>query len=270
MISFDIFADGKKKCVTMSFDDGHVYDRKLVEIFNRYGIKGSFHLNSGLFGAVSTLTGRARIEKDEVKELYKGHEVSCHGTVHDTMTQLSVQNMTMDTLNDRRALEGLCGYVVRGMSYPNGAYDERVIEALRSCGIEYCRTVKSHGECFLPDDFLEWHPTCHYTKALNIAKSFVQNPRKGRLLYIWGHGFEVEENKEYGWEYVEELCKTLASNAEDIWFATNIEIVDFVNAQRNLKISVDNKVIYNPSAIDVWVRSNGNPVCIKAGETVAL
>lgn len=267
MISFDIFQNGKKKCVTMSFDDGHGYDVRLVELFNKYGIKGTFHLNSNLFGMKSSLNGRTRLEKNLVKDLYKGHEVACHGTVHDTMTQLPVQNMTIDTLEDRKNLEEICGYVVRGMSYPNGAYDKRVIEALRASGIEYCRTVLSTGEMFLPDDFLEWHPTCHYSKALDIAKRFVNNPRKGRLLYIWGHGFEIEEGS-YGWDYVEDLCKTLATNEEDIWFATNIEIVDFVNAQRNLKISVDNKIIYNPSAIDVWVRVDGEPLQIKAGETV--
>ena len=57
MISFDIFQNGKKKAVTMSFDDGHVYDIRLVELFNKYGIKGTFHLNSKLFGTLSILNG---------------------------------------------------------------------------------------------------------------------------------------------------------------------------------------------------------------------
>lgn len=269
MISFDIFGDGKKKCVTMSFDDGHVYDRKLVEVFNKYGIKGTFHLNSKQFGNKPVSTGRARLPKDEVKELYKGHEISCHGTVHYTLTHLPLQNMALDTLEDRRNLEEICGYAVRGMSYPNGDYDSRTIEVLRACGIEYCRTIKSTGSVWLPDDFLEWHPTCHYSKALDIAKNFIVHKGSGRMLYIWGHGFEIEEGK-YDWDYVEELCKTLAEYKEDIWFATNIEIVDFVNAQRNLKITVDNKIVYNPSAIDVWVRVDGEPLCIKAGETVRV
>lgn len=32
----------------MSYDDGKVEDRRLVEIFNRYGIKGTFHISSGV------------------------------------------------------------------------------------------------------------------------------------------------------------------------------------------------------------------------------
>ncbi len=40
--------DGKKKAVTFSYDDGVVYDRRLVGIFNKYGLKCTFNLNSGI------------------------------------------------------------------------------------------------------------------------------------------------------------------------------------------------------------------------------
>ena len=269
MISFDIFKDGKSKAVTMSFDDGHVQDIRLVEMFNRYGIKGTFHLNSGLFGVKSTATGRQRLSEDRIRELYVGHEVSCHSTVHTTLTQLPSTEIIKDVLADRKILEGLCGYPVRGMSYPNGAYDRRVIEALRSCGIEYCRTVKSHGECFLPDDFLEWHPSYHYSEALEPSKRFAVNHRTGRLMYIWGHGFEMDDNSGH-WEMMEEICETLASDSKNTWFATNIEILDHVNAQKGLKISVDGKTVYNPFADSVWFRYKGEPVCIRGGQTLHL
>lgn len=42
------YPGGKFKALTMSYDDGQIHDRRLVEIFNRHGIKGTFHLNSGL------------------------------------------------------------------------------------------------------------------------------------------------------------------------------------------------------------------------------
>ena len=41
------FPGGKHKALTMSYDDGKTQDRRLVEIFNRYGIKGTFHLTGG-------------------------------------------------------------------------------------------------------------------------------------------------------------------------------------------------------------------------------
>ena len=42
------FPEGKHKVLTMSFDDGRVEDRQLVDMFNRYGIRGTFHVNSGI------------------------------------------------------------------------------------------------------------------------------------------------------------------------------------------------------------------------------
>ena len=40
--------NGKNKAVTFSYDDGTEHDIRLVEIFNRYGMKCTFNLNSGL------------------------------------------------------------------------------------------------------------------------------------------------------------------------------------------------------------------------------
>ena len=42
-----IFPNGKSKAFTMSYDDGTIHDRRLVEIMNRYGIRGTFNLNAG-------------------------------------------------------------------------------------------------------------------------------------------------------------------------------------------------------------------------------
>ena len=50
----------------MSYDDGKIFDRKLIEIFNKYGIKGTFHLNTGIMPV-----DEDRIQLSEVKELTK-------------------------------------------------------------------------------------------------------------------------------------------------------------------------------------------------------
>jgi len=47
MINYACYPDGKRFAATMSYDDGHFHDRRLVDLFNKYGIKGTFHLNSG-------------------------------------------------------------------------------------------------------------------------------------------------------------------------------------------------------------------------------
>ena len=64
------YPEGKKCTLTMSYDDGKDADYRLVEIFNKYGIRGSFHLNSG------NLDKEGWVKSSDVKKLYANHEVS--------------------------------------------------------------------------------------------------------------------------------------------------------------------------------------------------
>jgi len=262
MISFDVFKDGKRNALTMSYDDGTIYDIKLIEIFDKYGIRSTFHLNSGLLGWSRV------IKKEDVAGLYKNHEVSVHGMLHKSLATLPLQNIITEIFEDKRELEKLCGYPVRGMSFANGSYNHDVISALKFCGIEYARTIKATGSFGLPENFLEWHPTCHHSDALETGRRFLElKRRQGKLLYVWGHSYEFNDNN--NWDLIEEFCRMFAEE-DDIWFATNIEIYDYITAQRNLKISADNSIDYNPSYQTVWFSVEGKIFKINGGETLRL
>ena len=69
------------------------------------------------------------------------------------------------------------------------------------------------------------------------------------MMYVWGHSFEFERNN--NWEVMEEFCEMIG-HRDDIWYATNIEIVDYNEAFDRLQIFADNEYIYNPSACSVW------------------
>ena len=42
---------GKNKAITFSYDDGVTQDIRLAEVFNKYGMKCTFNINSGLLGS---------------------------------------------------------------------------------------------------------------------------------------------------------------------------------------------------------------------------
>ena len=42
------FPGGKTRVLTFSYDDGISQDMRLVQLFNLYGMKGTFNLNSGI------------------------------------------------------------------------------------------------------------------------------------------------------------------------------------------------------------------------------
>ena len=218
----NLFPDAKKTALTMSYDDGCDFDKRLVEIFNKNGIKGTFHLNS----VHMSKPGNGRVQLDEVKELYKGHEVSCHTFTHPHPTCVPDTMLVNEILEDRRALEKACGYTVRGMSYPYGDYNDHTIGIFRSCGMLYSRTTVATGNFNLPEDFMKWHPTCHHRpemeKLFDTMRAQSNRWTRHSVMYVWGHSYEfdVDDN----WEYMESILKKLAFH-DDIFYGTNSQIL---------------------------------------------
>ncbi|MFC3803785.1 polysaccharide deacetylase family protein [Cohnella sp. GCM10012308] len=263
-IQFKCFPGGRSKAVTFSFDDGRVQDRRLVEMMNRYGLKGTFHLNSG------KLDQEGFIASDEIAELFAGHEVSAHSISHPFLDLLPTDALAGEIAGDRKALERLAGYPIRGMSYPFGTYDDRVVAALPAFGIEYARTVNSHGGFELPADFLRWHPTCHHKQMVERTQAYLEyQDYFGRmsLLYIWGHSYEFDADD--NWNLVDAVGGLLV-DADDVWKATNAEIVAYKQALDRLRFTADCTIVHNPSALEVWIQADGKAVPVAPGELKRL
>ena len=110
------FPGFKVKAVTTSYDDGVIFDRKLIEILDQYGLKGTFNINAGLFkqeGADS----RHLTEKEAV-ELYtnSNHEVAIHGYKHLSLAEIDRARASWDVTKDRACLEELFGRIIKGMA----------------------------------------------------------------------------------------------------------------------------------------------------------
>lgn len=258
------FPDGKNKVITLSYDDGKIADKKLVNLFNHYGLKATFHMNGGL------LDQPERIPSSEVSTLYQGHEIACHTFTHPTMARCPEMNIVEEILEDRKTLEVLAGYPVRGLSYPNGSFDQRVKSILPSLGIAYSRTVNSTGSFAMPQDLLEWNPTCHHKKnLLHLATEFFNLHKTQYLymLYVWGHSYEFDSDD--NWDVIENFSQ-LAEKQNDIWFATNIQIVDYLFAFQQLQFSASGDFVYNPSVQCVWLNVNQHVIEVTGGSQVKL
>lgn len=276
-VSLNLFPGGRYKAMTMSYDDGVTQDRKLIDLFNKYGIKGTFNLNSGMFGNEDSFYIKDKkaihnhVSKEEVASLYEGHETAVHTVTHPFLERLPKELVLKEVLEDKENIEDLVGYPVRGMAYPYGTYNADVIEVLKAAGIEYSRTVNSHGLYKIPDKYLEWDPTAHHLSEnlMKTGRDFVELNDNGKLnlLYVWGHSYELDVFDKWG--FMEEFLK-LTGGRKDIWYATNIEILDYINALKSLKFSVGCKAVYNPTAIDVWIKAGNDIITVKSGETVIL
>lgn len=275
-----VFPYGKRKALTLSYDDGVTQDKKLINLLNKYNLKATFNLNSGKFGEINELTyfpnktSHNVILASEVKKLYTNHEVAIHGLNHMDLSSIPSNTISYEIIQDRHNLEKIVEYPVRGMVYPFGLYNANVFKVLKMCEIEYSRTTKSTYDFNLPQNFLEWCPTCSHkdSELLQLANKFLkENIFSDRLtpkiFYLWGHSYELDGLNL--WNTLEEFFSILSFNS-DIWYATNIEIVDYINSIEKLKYSVDGNTIFNPTNIDVWLNINDILYQIPSGNTIHI
>lgn len=275
-----MFPEGRSKALTFSYDDGVVQDKRLIEIFNKFGLKATFNLCSNIFydrRAGEVTDWWKPMTLDEAKKLYigSGHEIALHSHNHPYPHHMTREAMTWETVKNREVLEREFGCIVKGMAYPQGTYNDETIEALKSAGVAYSRTVKNtHSFSFPPENWLTLHPTCHHNDKdiFELAEKFVSLEWGTCMFYIWGHSYEFDQQN--NWDHMEKLCEKLSGN-NNIWYATNIEIYNYKKAFDRLEMSLEGDIIHNPTSTDLWIKRNSNLFeseifKIPAGETVKL
>lgn len=274
------FPGGKPKAVTFSYDDGVREDIQLVEIINRHGIKCTFNLNNDI------MRGENNFTDEEIKKYFlsNGHEVAVHGSMHRALGNVSAIDGIRDVLECRLELEKKTGKIIKGMAYPdtgitvfvNNASYESIKNYLKDLGIVYSRTLGGDNNSFqLPQDWYAWMPTAHHNnpQIMEYIDEFVNMDlstktycarRQPRLFYMWGHSYEFRNAD--NWEHLEEICAKLGGK-DDTWYATNMEIHDYVEAYNSLVYSADGRKVYNPTLIRIWVDVDGVLYDIAPGET---
>lgn len=267
------FPEGKAKSLTLSYDDGVLQDKRLKAILDKNGIKCTFNINSGMFDADGDLVIHKHMTETDTVALFRnsGHEVAVHGLQHLHLGQLPQNAVTHEISADRKNIETLFGTVTRGMAYAFGRYNDDVVRSVRDCGIVYARTVENSGTFDIPTDWLRLHPTCHHDDPhlWDLTERFVGEfvGNEPWLFYLWGHSHEFDRND--NWNRIETFAAR-AGGHEDVWYATNIEVYDYVEAFRALQFSSDMSLVYNPSAQTVWFLWDDTLHRVAGGETKTL
>lgn len=276
------YPGGKAKAVTFSYDDGVIQDVRLAELFDRYGMKCTFNFTG-------ERPGRFTFTSEEIREhfLSKGHEIAVHGAYHRASGNIRPIEGIREVLDCRLVLEEKCGRIIRGMAYPDtgitqmgGATSyERIRSYLIDLDIAYARTLSGDNDRFqLPEDFYAWMPNAHHNNPqimeyvdrflnLDLSTKAYHAKRNARLLYIWGHSYEFDRHD--NWDRMEAICQALA-NREDIWYATNMEICEYVQAYRRLIYSANGGKVYNPTVKTIWLDDGGEIYCVKPDETIEI
>jgi len=272
-----LFPEGKAKALTLSYDDGVEQDILLMKIMDQNGLKGTFNLSSGLYPPEDFRWPEGQIHRrmpfSQAKAVYthSGHEIAIHGYSHGDLAMLPSAAAAVDVMKDKEALERDYDRMVRGMAYAYGRYNDQVVDLLKSCGVAYARTTHASHNFEIPQDWLRLPATCHHKdeKLMDLARQFAEGTPRMRpwLFYLWGHSYEFDMDQ--NWHVIEEFAAYIGKR-DDIWYATNIEIHDYVEAYRSLHCSADGKRIYNPTCHKIWLHHKSSIYAVDPGAEIQL
>lgn len=277
MRRFMKFPGNVSRALTLSYDDGVDADIRLMNILDKKGIKCTFNINSALFAPEGTVypEGQAacRMTLKQIIDTYKnsGHEVAVHASTHAFLDHLTTAEVVEEVISDRKALENIFSTIIRGMAYPFGTFNDTVVDALKSCGIAYSRTTVSTHNFNIPTDWLRMGATCHHAdkQLFELCDKFFEEDRYGRprLFYLWGHSYEF--NAADNWDTIERFAEKMGGR-DDVWYATNIEIYDYIQAYNSMQVSADGKIYKNVSSQNLYFVCDGIDYMIKSGETLVI
>ncbi|MDD3106343.1 MAG: polysaccharide deacetylase family protein [Bacilli bacterium] len=223
------WTDQYHKAITFSYDDGVFQDKRLVEILNRYNLKCTFNINSGL-GRLNEpfLADDVLVEHFDIEELvpmYVGNEPAIHSFSHPSLTSIPILDARKEIEDDIYNIEHIFDTKVEGMAYPFGDYNDEVVKVLTEFGIKYARTVEENHSFSIQTDLLRFKPTCHHNdkEIFNLIKKFLdEESNEPMILYIWGHSYEFDVDR--NWDHFERICQMIA-NKTDIFYGTNKEVL---------------------------------------------
>lgn len=267
-----LYPYGKRKAFNITYDDGVTQDVRFVQLLNRYGLKGTFNLNSALMEngfAWTHETGLIvkRMMPCDIGSLYAGHEIASHTLTHPYMDSLAKEEILYELTQDKVNLEKLFGMEIKGFAVPFHYYSELIASCVQECGFAYAR-ISEESYSFAPqDDYYNWKATVFHgcDNLEDWTRQFLDATDELALFQIVGHSYDLDvEDK---WELMEHVFD-LISKENDILPMTTIEIIDYLKAMGNAQITDTH--IQNNSNIRLWFAINDVVCEIRPREIFAL
>ena len=202
-----------KKYLVLSFDDGTIYDRRFIELLNKYNIPATLNLNSGLGDFVWYYNNHfpiRRLKLEECGHLFDNHEIASHSLTHPYLTSLSYDELVYQINQDVANLERIFKVNVKSFGVPFTECNEREIEIIRNnTSIKYMRLsyMKDKFDFSIPNDQYHFGINALFNDIdiYNQIKVFADNKLDKSIFIIAGHSYEFEVNNQ--WDYIENLLK---------------------------------------------------------------
>ena len=217
------------KYFVFSIDDGTIYDEKVIGVFNKYGIKATFNLNSGLQSFVWYKDDKPvrRLNINEYKHLYDNHEIASHSLTHPHMTMCSDDGIIKESKEDISNLSQIFDRKVEVFAFPFHDYDERTIELVKNNTPAKVIRVSREDESFkFPSDPYHVGITSYkIDHAFGLFDKFIKD-KEAELFVFVAHAYDFEFD--WGYEKLELLCQKVLAQ-KNIKIIPMSALADLIN-----------------------------------------
>jgi peptidoglycan/xylan/chitin deacetylase (PgdA/CDA1 family) len=155
--------------VRITVDDGNASDFELIlPALLKRRLSATFFICSGRLDQPTFLS------RSQVRALIaNGMRVGSHGADHVPWRRLPPSQLVDEIEGSKRALEAVCGTPILDAACPLGAYDRRVLAALRSAGYRHVYT--SDGGTASEDDWIRARTTVIRTTPPEYLRRLVRS-----------------------------------------------------------------------------------------------
>lgn len=220
-----------KKYLVFSIDDGTIYDREVIKLFNKYSIRGTFNLNSDLGGFTwmyDEKTPITRLNLMNEYELYNNHEIASHTLTHVHLTEVDRKEIIRQVNGDLTYLKWLTRRDnISSFAMPFSDCNPWVLDIIKNhTNVSNIRISEIDESFNIPEDKYHIRITAlNINRALTLFPKFLKSKKKVGVFIYAGHSYDFFVNNSF--DKLEEFLKLITSFKE-------VEVVTMKELVNNL------------------------------------
>jgi peptidoglycan/xylan/chitin deacetylase (PgdA/CDA1 family) len=135
-----------QRLVGLTFDDGYAdFAESALPVLKHYGFNATVFAIAGQLGEDNNWAagpGKPLMTTGQLQQAAAvGVEIGSHGLHHVRLTSLAEPDLRESLVTSRGILQDFSKQDVRGLCYPYGSHDGRVVRAAQAAGFDYCCAI---------------------------------------------------------------------------------------------------------------------------------
>jgi len=154
-----------KKPIMITFDDGYLDNyTNAFPILQKYSMKASFYIITGMVGQNNRLTASQIREMETAGMTFGSHTIT-----HRPLAELNTEEATTELTKSKLDLEEILGKSVKFIAYPCGSYTAETIKIAHEAGYSGGFSVRPGFATFTNNMAIRRIPIFHYDRSISYV-----------------------------------------------------------------------------------------------------